>query len=132
VDNFPYSFENIPAAKKMAVGFVFVIKCLGHECSEFFIMNYCSDCEVSQQKIIIVQKCKLLQLTGILSKIFKKVSKIHTSAGYLHYHFVPNKINVYVCSKEFSTDCHFSVFGIIIAGFMEPHDLAVCSMLATK
>jgi len=25
-----------------------------------------------------------------------------------------------------------SIFGIIITGFMEPHDLAVCSMLATK
>jgi hypothetical protein len=91
VDNFPYSFENIPAAKKMAVGFLFVIKCLGHECSEFFIMNHCSDREVSQQKIIIVQKCKLLQLTGILSKIFKKASKIHMSVGYLHSHFVSNK-----------------------------------------
>jgi hypothetical protein len=31
VDNFPYSFENIPAAKKIAIGFQFVIKCLGHE-----------------------------------------------------------------------------------------------------
>jgi len=47
---------------------------------------------VSQQKIIIVQKHKLLQLTGILSKIFKKVNTIHTSAGYLHSHFVSNKI----------------------------------------
>lgn len=91
-DNFPYSFENIPAAKKMAVGFLFVIKCLGHECSEFFIINHCSDCEVSQQKIIIVQKCKLLQLTGILSNVFQNLSKVHRSAGYLHSHFVPNKI----------------------------------------
>jgi hypothetical protein len=77
VDNFPYSFVNIPAAKKMAVGFLFVIKCLGYECSEFLIVNQCSDHEVSQQKVIIVQKCKLLQLTGILSKIFKKVRSTH-------------------------------------------------------
>jgi hypothetical protein len=54
-------------------------------------------------KIIIVQKCKFLRLTRCLKKWVRSTHQQDTCTLTLYQ---INKIDVYVCSKEFSTACH--------------------------